>query len=152
MKTSSTLSRRRLIAASLSAILLVACARTDAPTEPVWGKEPCAHCKMLVSDRRYAAQIVDEAGERRFFDDVGCMVLWMDGREPPERAWVRESTSGAWLDPRAAAYEPGARTPMDFGFEARSGGGLAFDAVRAAVLDENRRGRAKHSRSEHRHR
>jgi hypothetical protein len=82
--------------------------------------------------------VIDENGEHRFFDDIGCMVLWTDARKAPALAFVRESTSGAWLDARTARYVSGARTPMDFGFEARSGGQIAFEAVRVAVLEKKR--------------
>jgi copper chaperone NosL len=132
------MSRRSALGVLLVAALAVACKQTDAPAEPVWGKEPCAHCKMLVSDKRYAAQAIDDSGEHRYIDDIGCMVLWMDARKAPERAWVHEATSNAWLDARTARYVQGARTPMDFGFEARSGGELGFEAVRLAVLEKKR--------------
>jgi copper chaperone NosL len=138
MTSGRALSRRRALAVIVVALAAVACKQTDAATEPVWGKEPCAHCKMLVSDKRYAAQVVDETGEHRFFDDIGCMVLFMDGRKAPLHSWVRESTSGTWVDARTAKYAQGARTPMDFGFEARADGTLAFDAVRTAVVDKKR--------------
>ena len=134
-----TVSRRRALALLAAALAVVACNKSDAATEPVWGKEPCAHCKMLVSDKRYAAQLVDEAGEHRFFDDVGCMVLFMEGKKPPERAWARESTAGVWVDARTAKYVQGARTPMDFGFEARADATIAFEVVRVAVLEKKRR-------------
>lgn len=135
----TTLSRRSALAVIASALLVTACTRTDAAAEPVWGKEPCAHCRMLVSDKRYAAQVVDEAGDHRFFDDIGCMVLWMDGHKH-ERAWVR-AESGAWLDARPAHYVQGARTPMDFGFEVSSGDGVSFEAVREAVRAKKRTSR-----------
>jgi copper chaperone NosL len=138
----SAMSRRRVIGVLLGAFAAVACKSSDAPTEPVWGKEPCAYCKMLVSDKRYAAQVIDDNGEHRFFDDIGCMVRWMDARRPPALAWVREPPSGAWLDARTARYVQGARTPMDFGFEARSGGELAFEAVRVAVREKNEKKRS----------
>ena len=137
----TTLSRRSALAVIASALLVTACTRTDAAAEPVWGKEPCAHCRMLVSDKRYAAQVVDDTGEHRFFDDLGCMVLWMDTPKASQRAWVREATSGAWLDARTAHYVHGARTPMDFGFEARFGDGVPFEAVREAVLAKKRNSR-----------
>jgi len=139
MIPASPISRRCALAGLLGAVAAVAaCKAPDAPAEPVWGKEPCAHCKMLVSDKRYAAQVIDDGGEHRFFDDIGCMVLWIEAHKPPSRTWVRESTSGAWLDARTARYVQGARTPMDFGFEARSGGEVAFEALRVAVLEKKR--------------
>lgn len=138
MSPARNISRRSALALLAAALAIVACKQSDVATEPVWGKEPCAHCKMLVSDKRYAAQLVDDAGEHRFFDDVGCMVLFMEGKKPPERAWARESTVGTWIDARTAKYMHGARTPMDFGFEARADGTIAFEAVRVAVLEKKR--------------
>ena len=138
MTLTSTISRRSALALALAALSAVACKQTDAAAEPVWGKEPCAHCKMLVSDKRYAAQLIDEGGDRRFFDDLGCMVLFMEARKPPERAWARDSVSGAWVDARTAKYVQGARTPMDFGFEARADGTIAFETMRTAVLEKKR--------------
>lgn len=137
--------RRRVMSWMLVATLgLGACERLDAPVDPVWGKEPCAHCAMLVGDRRHAAQVV-AGGARRFFDDIGCFVLWAE--EHPgaaQRAWVRDAESTRWMDARSASYVHGARTPMDFGFEARASseaveGAMSFDAMRESVVTRARR-------------
>jgi copper chaperone NosL len=131
--------RRRAFFGLALGLVVVGCSRGEAAVDPVWGKEPCAHCRMLVSDKRYAAQVVDAEGERRFFDDAGCMVLWMDTHAPPLHAWARDAVSGAWLEARAATYVQGARTPMDFGFEARAGEGIGFEGVRDAVRAQRKR-------------
>ena len=133
----ATFSRRTAMAFFTCAMVAASCARTDAPAEPVWGKEPCAHCKMLVSQPRYAAQVASD-GERYFFDDIGCMVLWLDAHKPAERAWVHDATGKTWLDARTARYVGGARTPMDFGLEAHAAEGVSFDAARDAVLAKKR--------------
>lgn len=134
-----------LSAALAGVAVLAACERTDRAVDPVWGKEPCGHCAMLVGDRRYAAEIVVD-GERRFFDDVGCFVLWTEAhRAAAERAWVRDGASDRWLDARTAKYVQGAHTPMDFGFEGRAANrpdGVGFDAMRAAVLARRDGGRS----------
>jgi hypothetical protein len=54
---------------------------------------------------------------------------------------VRESTSGSWIDARTAKYMQGARTPMDFGFEARADGTIPFETVRTTVVEKKRGGR-----------
>lgn len=111
-----------------------ACTKPDQPVDPVWGKEPCADCSMLVSERRFAAQLVHD-GERRYFDDVGCMVLWSEKRGGvPERAWVYEGSSGPWHPARTARFVDGSRTPMDYGLEASTGGTLGWDEARVRVL------------------
>jgi copper chaperone NosL len=122
-------------------LLAVACAGGERPAEPAWGKEPCAHCAMILSDRRFAAQSVDASGERRFFDDVGCMVLYGEEHGPPRRAWVRHADTGAWLEATAARYAAAAGAPMDFGFDANSDHGVSWSEMRGAVLAKERRAR-----------
>jgi hypothetical protein len=94
---------------------------------------------LLLGANRSAAPVVAR-GDRHYFDDIGCMVLWLDGREPPERAWVRDAAAPAWLDAHAARYVAGARTPMDFGFEGRAAaaGSISYEAMRDAVMAKKR--------------
>jgi copper chaperone NosL len=130
--------RRVFLLACGAVALAAACEKTDQAVDPVWGKEPCAHCRMLVSDRRFAAQAIDAAGDRAFFDDAGCLVLWLDEkRQENARAWVYQSSG--WVDARKATYEGGAKTPMDHGFEARPGGAFRWEDVRGAVRVAQRR-------------
>lgn len=124
--------RRRELLLGAAGLVLFACTKTDEPVDPVWGKEPCAHCKMLVGDRRYAGQVVAD-GDRRYFDDIGCMVGWLEGKKA-ERMWVRDAALGGWLEAKSARYVEGARTPMDFGFEARAEGGVGWDEMRDKVI------------------
>jgi hypothetical protein len=115
-----------------SQFAVTACEKTDSPADPVWGKEPCAHCAMLVGDRWHAGQVGGD-GERHFFDDIGCMVLWMEKTGArPARTWVRERGEH-WVDARSARYETGAKTPMDFGFAAAADG-LGWDEMRGRLI------------------
>jgi hypothetical protein len=114
----------------LVTLALVACSSADSAVDPVWGKEPCAHCMMLVSEREPAAQLVLEDGARRYFDDVGCMVSFVDREHvTPKAQWVH--VGGGWVAAEAARYAP-ARTPMDFGWVGATEG-TGFDEVKAAV-------------------
>ncbi len=131
--------RRQVLAAALGLSMIAAlgsaCKGANDPADPVWGKEPCAHCAMLVSDRRYAAQAVDD-GDHFYFDDIGCMVLWLEGRARA-RSWVRGDGGTTWVDAGRARYGSGAATPMDFGFEPQADGAVAWDELRSAVLRKN---------------
>jgi len=119
--------------------LETACKDSSGPLDPVWGKEPCAHCAMLVGDRRYAAQVLDD-GDHFYFDDIGCMALWLEAHRGA-RSWVRGDGGTRWIEAATARYASGAGTPMDFGFEARAEGQMAWGEVRAAVLRKNDRSR-----------
>ncbi len=128
------MTRRRALALLAAGALVAACERSDGPTEPAWGKQPCAHCAMVMSDRRFGAQLLTGSSDRFFFDDVGCMVLFLEERKPrAARAWVHDAQTGRWLDALAARYSPAA-SPMDFGFEGRSSEGVSYDEMRERVL------------------
>jgi hypothetical protein len=95
---------------------------------------------MILSDPRSAAQLVDARGERRFFDDIGCLGEYLDAHAGKLRGvWVRSGSR--WLDAEPARYESGAKTPMDYGFLPSGGGALDFAAVRRAAA-EKRKGSA----------
>lgn len=145
---SAHFSRRHVFGLLLGATLaLAACEKLDAPADPVWGKEPCGHCAMLVGDRRFAAQAVTDK-DRKYFDDIGCLALWASERPESVRLmWVRDAAGGQWLDAKSARFLHGARTPMDFGFEAHAGaitgeGGrdttVGWEEVRARVIERAR--------------
>ncbi len=121
---------RRDLLRGLVLAAIVACTKTDEAVDPVWGKEPCAHCRMLVGERRYAAQVVSD-GDRKYFDDIGCMVSFL-AEHKAERSWVR--VDGRWADAKGARYAKGAKTPMDFGWEARAEGGVGWDEMRDDVI------------------
>lgn len=122
-------------------LLLISCSRSEGPEELVWGKQVCAQCAMLLSDKRYAAQLVDADGNRSYFDDLGCLVSFVAARHVKERrVWVRDETADRWLPAETARYHGGAKTPMDYGFAAGPAGDLAFEDVRRAVLSRPKGG------------
>ncbi len=125
------------IAIAAAAVVLVACTTgTDVAIDPAWGKDPCAHCGMIVGDRAAAAEAIDPRGERLFFDDVGCMVTYEAERHLTfTRAWVRAPDRAAWIDAKGARYVGGHATPMDYGFVPTAApSGLAFGELRECVL------------------
>jgi hypothetical protein len=100
-------------------VLVVACDAGNQPKEPIWGKQSCEHCAMLLTDRENGAQVVTTAGDRLYFDDLGCLVAWtLEHPDAAEHRWVRTADTGAWLPPEAAGFEPRDHTPMGFGFVA----------------------------------
>jgi len=133
------MTRRTVLFFLTAAAVVAACTTTDGPIEPVWGKQPCAHCAMVLSDRRFGAQVLTSDGDRFFFDDPGCMVLFVEDRAlASAQAWAYDDSAGRWLDAHAARYAGGAATPMDFGFEAKGAGGLGWSEMRARVLQKGK--------------
>lgn len=88
-----------------------------------WDREVCERCKMVISDRNYAAQVVNpNDGKRYYFDDIGCTILWFKelniSWENEAIIYVTDTKDGKWLDAKKASWTYGAITPMDFGFSA----------------------------------
>jgi hypothetical protein len=101
---------------------LAACTASDGPVDPVWGKQPCAHCAMLVTEARYSGQALEKTGARHYFDDLGCLALWMEGKQLAG-SWAYEGGSARWLDTETSSFRAGEKTPMDFGFVVVADGG-----------------------------
>jgi nitrous oxide reductase accessory protein NosL len=133
------MSRRRLLAAGFVltplAAALSACGRSEerwpAGMRPIkWDRDTCTRCSMVISDRRFAAEIGGIANNAVFkFDDIGCAMLWLRDKgqnylwsaEPAIRIWVADITSKSnamiWLDARTAHYIR-KTSPMGYNFGA----------------------------------
>ena len=108
----------------LTWLSLAACQpREPVAEEPVWGKQPCGHCAMLLTERVHGAQLLSAANERLFFDDIGCLVAWeADHVGQTKQRWARQFDQApkgtGWLQADTATYQRAKHTPMDFGFVA----------------------------------
>jgi copper chaperone NosL len=100
------------------AALAVACSSgPPAPAELDTRNESCAHCRMAVSDQRFAAQVGAPGELPRFFDDVGCLASWLKDQPTLPKgavAWVADHRTRAWVVAAEAVYTrvPGLETPM----------------------------------------
>jgi hypothetical protein len=148
--------RRRFIAAGLAltplAAALSACGKSGAWPEGMaeikWDRDTCVRCSMVISDRRFAAEL--RGGEKNIvfkFDDIGCAVFWLRDKakdypwmaEPATRLWVSEiSGSGEkWLEARKAKYTGGKMSPMGYNQAAvafAEAGSFDFEEMRQHVL------------------
>ncbi len=95
---------------ALSATLLAPACSVAPPGPAVLdtSHEVCASCRMAVSARRFAAQLVAAGEEPRFFDDIGCLGNYL--RAPRgrvargARAYVADHRTGAWIPAAQAVY------------------------------------------------
>lgn len=120
---SVTVGTHRLLPAAgvFSGWLLSACSGEPAhgPVAIKWDRDVDARCGMVISDRRFAAQIRDPEGKVWKFDDIGCAVFWLaqrsfDEQTPGSEYWVADHQSGGWLDARQAHYLLGKKSPMGY--------------------------------------
>lgn len=119
---------------AMRAILVAASAAACAggPPSPATldqGHENCSYCRMVVSNPRFAGQIVDRGGEPLFFDDLGCLRDYIHlGRSVPDGAvvYVADHRTGAWVPGSRAVFTsvPDLSTPM--------GGGIIAHADRTS--------------------
>lgn len=62
--------------------LLVFLASCSADPRPIaYGQDGCHHCKMTLMDPKFGAELVTEKGKVFVFDDVNCMLMYMDSVE-----------------------------------------------------------------------
>ena len=93
----------------------------------------CAQCKMAISEKRYAAEMVDPEGDVIKFDNLDCMVRYASGRSLKDKAaawFVMDSDGRQWLDARQALLVKSATIPGPMG----SGTLAAKDAATAQQL------------------
>jgi copper chaperone NosL len=113
--------------------LAAACNTASEPVDPVWDKQACQACRMIVDNPRFAAQLLEAGGERRFFDDIGCLAELLDQlAQAPRGIWVRDG-GGRWVDAKSIRYADSAPSPMDYGFVPDERGKHDFEAVRRAT-------------------
>jgi len=113
-----------------------------------WDRDACVRCKMVISDRRFAAEMRGGPRDEVLkFDDIGCAVIWAKSlawaEDPKTHIWVASSVGQAadggpiWLDARQARYLAGKSSPMGYNFGAvaqADGGAIDFAAMRTQVF------------------
>jgi len=78
------------------------------PHEVHYGEDSCERCRMIISDKRFAAQYITAEGEARKFDDIGCMTgdLKEAGKrgESPLAVYVADYGTGEWIEAGKAYF------------------------------------------------
>ncbi len=123
----------KFLLVSTLVILLLGCSPADdGPAKVKWDRDVCDRCQMMLSEKKYAAQIRVFPPERPSqvfkFDDFGCAVLWLDNLsgsqmtwkdDPKTQFWVMDYQTEKWIDAKTAYYIKAQKTPMNYGLGAR---------------------------------
>ncbi len=111
----------------LLAVLFFTACRDKIDTGPQairYGEDSCGRCGMIISDKRFAAELIDQKGEAVKFDDVGCMADYVKGGEnegtKPLAMYVTDFGTGEWIDAGKAFYllNPELKSPMGYNIAA----------------------------------
>lgn len=125
----------KMYAGLLLLLFATACtARQPAPQDPSWNHDYCTHCRMAISEPRFAVQLIGPGSRVRYYDDLGCALA--DQEEHPElkagTIYVRPNGDNQWIRAQESRYEEKLETPMGYGFGAvKAGGDLSFDNVQS---------------------
>jgi len=78
-------------------------------------------CAMLIKTNYNAAQVAAPDGRTWFFDDPGCMVLWIEDKSFRNEAklWVHTIDTKRWIDAKKARFGVTDRSEMGYGFGSR---------------------------------
>lgn len=114
--------RIRNLAVSIMVLGTLAVGCASGPKAIVAGRDQCMHCKMAISDLRFAAQYVTEKGKRFTFDSIECLVHSMRMSEVEVRsAWVADyEMADTWVPVERAVFLHAERihSPMGAGLAA----------------------------------
>jgi hypothetical protein len=96
-------------------------------------------CAMVVEKNDYAAQVAAKSGKTWVFDDMGCMVLWLNDKvfTQTPKLWVYTLDTQRWIEADKAYYSIDEFTPMMHGFgayEKRGKNRINYEEVRLRVL------------------
>jgi len=100
----------------------------------------CPKCRMGVEHNENAAQVVFEDEKTYIFDDVGCLVLWIEQVKANREAikmFVFTKDTHRWIDAKKAFYSLKDETPMGYGFggyEKNQAEFIDFETMRLKML------------------
>ena len=78
----------------------------------------CAQCKMAISEKRYAAELVDADNNVVKFDNMNCMLRYAASQNLRHKAvawFVMDSEGREWLDARQALLVKSSSIPGPMG-------------------------------------
>ena len=110
--------------------ILSACGNASAePVEITLDIDKCYTCHMGIEDLQAAAQSILTDGTPRFFDDIGCMLVYLDEtNDDVAISYVKDHLTSKWMDVSKGYFihDHTIETPMSYGF-------IAFSSEEAAL-------------------
>ncbi len=98
----------------------------------------CSECGMDVEDLNYMVQVIAKNGDTYFFDDIGCVVLWLKNHQLPiVKIFTKTLDTHKWVEAKKVRYSRIEHDPMGYGFAAMEKGKegfVSYDEMRMLML------------------
>ncbi|MFE8697501.1 nitrous oxide reductase accessory protein NosL [Cytobacillus sp. FJAT-53684] len=134
-----------LISLAIFIILLAGCTSSaSGPVEIKQNEDACDACNMGIQELNSAAQMILENGKPLLFDDIGCMIDYIQKKAPTyEAAFVHDYKTKEWIDFDKSTFvqDHSINSPMSYGI-------AAFEAEENASEFMNEHGGKLYSQKE----
>jgi copper chaperone NosL len=122
------------VTAMFSLLLLVGCATSKFEPVALTPEDMCSYCKMAISEKRYAAELIDSEGQAFKFDDIGCLANFLKSKKNTSKVvahFVMDFDERQWIKAEDAYYVRSSElaTPMNGGIIAFKEQAKAKEAV-----------------------
>lgn len=58
----------------LTLLMVLSCREAEIKPVDIAAEDVCAHCKMALSEKQFASELITPEGEALKFDDIGCLL------------------------------------------------------------------------------
>jgi copper chaperone NosL len=102
----------------LSFFAFLGCGPSEIKPVDIYPEDMCSHCRMAISDQRFASEIITVAGEVFKFDDLGCMERFKEKSSELKIAatFVKDYETKSWIShERSTIVQTSLKTPMSSG-------------------------------------
>src|SRR5437899_6810099 len=97
----------KCIPAAVLLLSMTACENASLRPVDIEAADMCAWCKMAISEKRYAAEAIDNEGNAFKFDNAACMVHFVLDRKLRSSIaayYIADYETRAWIDAHKAAH------------------------------------------------
>lgn len=109
------------------------CGSSEIKPVDIYPEDMCSHCRMAISDQRFAAEIISVPGEVFKFDDLGCMERYQEKMSNLKTAakFVKDYEQKIWIPvERSTIVRTSIKTPMSSGLVALADSSQAQEYLR----------------------
>ena len=127
----------------LLVLLLAGCSAGEIQPVAIEDSDMCSFCRMAISEKQFAAEIIDVDEKVYKFDDIGCMLRYKQAsgeKLKPAAEFVTDYESREWIRAEKAFYARSAtiKTPMGSNIVAHADEKAGPDSVRFDQLKLNK--------------